>query len=248
MSTSSATLNTHIDCPYWRKGYCVADASCKLRHDHSQGGHFQDTYLAQTRNYQTAMMGGGYAINPSQLASAVYGGHMSMGYGYGYYGAVAPTSVPPPPPAQAETSGPPRNYKTVQCRHFLRGHCLRGNACGFRHGEEEPTEDHAASFGQLPAELSNPIHPGRLFRVNTCKRWIQGNCNMGERCTFRHDFEGADMNVQPYSGVKRSLSPDKETAAPTPSGDDMPTSASTPNLTDEQESPIDREAAKLQKT
>lgn len=25
-------------------------------------------------------------------------------------------------------------YKTQMCRHFMRGHCLRGASCGFAHG------------------------------------------------------------------------------------------------------------------
>ena len=232
MSTSSA-FGQPEHCPYWLKGYCVADAVCKLRHDHCEGGHFQEFYRAQSSGLNTTMSA--YSVNPSQLASAVYGGHMS--YGYGFY---MPQASEPPKPA-----GPPRNYKTIQCRHFLRGHCLRGIACGFRHGEEEPSEDHSAAFGHLPAELSNPIHPGRLFRVNTCKRWVMGNCTMGDRCTFRHDFEGADSSVHHYIGVKRSLSPDRETTAP-PSRADSATT--TPALVEEPKSSSDRDAIKLQKT
>jgi len=240
MSTTSSTSGG-MHCPYWRKGYCVAENGCKLKHDPMEGGHFQESYLSQMRNYHTAMpIPTAYSVNPSQLASAVYGGQMPMGYGYGYYAPMPHVNTPP-----VDQTIPPRNYKTIQCRHFLRGHCLRGIACGFRHGDEEPTEEQTASFGQLPAELSNPIHPGRLFRVTTCKRWVQGNCNMGDRCTFRHDFEGPYNNVQYYSGVKRSLSPDRDNNI-TPSRDE--TRATTPATAEQLKSPIDRDAIKLQKT
>jgi len=243
MSTSSTSGGVDHHCPYWRKGYCVAETGCKLRHDPAEGGQFQESYMAQVRGYHAVMpMATAYPVNPSQLASAVYGGQMPMGYGYGYYGQM----IPPQASAPVESLAPPRNYKTVQCRHFLRGHCLRGSACGFRHGDEEPTEEQSASFGQLPAELSNPIHPGRLFRVTTCKRWVQGNCNMGDRCTFRHDFEGPNNNVQYYSGMKRSLSPDRDNNMTSQSRDE--TRATTPATADELISPNDRDATKLQKT
>lgn len=237
MSSSSAAYEPSESCPYWRKGYCVADRACKLRHDPSEGGHFQAVYVAQSGNSNTMMSC--YSVNPSQLASAVYGGHIPMSYGYGYYTPIHHASAP------EEPVGPPKNYKTIQCRHFLRGHCLRGIACGFRHGDEEPTEDQSAAFGQLPAELSNPIHPGRLFRVNTCRRWVQGTCNMGDRCTFRHDFEGADSTVHHYCGVKRGLSPDRETTAPLSRTESVTT---TPALVEEPKSPVNRDAIKFQKT
>lgn len=89
---------------------------------------------------------------------------------------------------------------------------MRGAACGFRHGEEEgnnqlPNQE----YGQLPAELSHPVHPGRPFRVVTCRRWAQGNCSMGERCTFRHAYDNQPdfgvYNQSSVSGYKRGLSP-----------------------------------------
>jgi hypothetical protein len=180
----------------------------------------------------------------AQIASAVYGGQMTPMYGYGYYGApMGPPMGAPigaPMPMMTSSNGPPKNYKTVQCRHYIRGHCLRGNACGFRHGEEEPSEDQSANYGQLPAELSNPIHPGRPFRTTTCKRWLQGSCTLGDRCTFRHDYQSMDNYVQQYSGVKRTLSPDREASTATPSRE------ATPPLDVSRNSP-NTDAKKLQK-
>jgi len=244
-ASTTPTSGDH-DCPYWIKGYCVADRSCKLRHDLNKGGQLQESYLAQTRNQimypaQPRLMvpapaGYGYPVGGAQIASAVYGGHVPIGYGYGYYGGHPQMAGGPAGHMMhsAPTNGPPRNYKTVACRHHMRGQCLRGNACGFRHGEEEPSEGQSATYGHLPAELSNPIHPGRPFRTTTCKRWLQGNCTMGDRCTFRHDYQGMDGGVNHYSGMKRTLSPDRDNVSMAEKADNSP--------------PTDRDdAVKLQK-
>jgi hypothetical protein len=257
--TDTGSPELVADCPYWIKGYCVADRSCKLRHDPLRGGQLQESYLNQTRSSQPRIMHvptPAFAYHPgmsgpmgapmgAQIASAVYGGHMpSMApLSYGYFGNALGAPIGAPIPVM-QSSGPPRNYKTVQCRHYMRGHCMRGSACGFRHGEEEPSEDQSASYGHLPAELSNPIHPGRPFRTTTCKRWLQGNCTLGDRCTFRHDFQSIDNSVQQYSGIKRTLSPDRETAAATPSREDGETPPPLPE-NDPKNSPTD--AKKLQK-
>ena len=207
------------DCPYWRGGYCVADKACKLHHDPAKGGHHQETYLAQL-----AAQEGGPASQPrpvayptaSAMASALYGGGQPMVFGYGYY----PQMVPVMP-----AMGPPRNYKTVQCRHFLRGHCMRGDACGFRHGEEQITTASAASFGQLPAELANPVHPGRPFRVVTCRRWVQGTCTHGDRCTFRHDFDSGSAEFATHPARTPESRPDNVLTAPSETPDGRPDNA-----------------------
>ena len=217
------------DCPYWRRGYCVADNACKLRHDTSQGGQLQESYLTQLKQTSKSAqymrpppvpMGGapgyyGVPMNASAMASAVYGGQQpSMMYApaYGYYGI--------PIGAPMQSGGAPKNYKTVQCRHFLRGHCMRGSACGFRHeGADEGTPN---DFGSIPVELSNPLHPGRPFRTVTCRRWLSGHCGVGDRCTYKHDYDPSMphqqfdpyMQGQPYPALgafKRSLSPEKAT-------------------------------------
>ena len=210
------------DCPYWRGGYCVSDKDCKLHHDPAKGGHLQETYLAQIHQQQQQQSAASQprpmAYTASAMASALYGGGQPVVYGYGYYGQMMPAMIPAPLPAMG---GPPRNYKTLQCRHFLRGHCMRGDSCGFRHGEEMVTGT-PETFGQLPAELANPMHPGRPFRVVTCRRWVQGTCPHGDRCTFRHDFDSAQDGTTEYGtspenrpdntlGVKRALSPTKTT-------------------------------------
>lgn len=228
--------SSDTDCPYWRRGYCVADKSCKMVHDTTQGGQLQESYLAQVRQKEqisgsnTAQTSTpsqhsahlpryapyGSAMPSSAMASAVYGGGQPVMYGYGYYGQPAMMMIPATgtmigAPSQPMT-GPPRNYKTLPCRHFHKGHCMRGSACGFRHGEEDACSPAPGTFGQLPEELSHPLHPGRPFRVVTCRRWAQGHCSMGERCTFRHDFESQENSYYqgpPVSSAKRSLSPDK---------------------------------------
>lgn len=106
----------------------------------------------------------GYYPHPFQMASALYGGGSPDGGmypgGYGYF------------PGESNSTAFPRNYKTVICRHFLRGHCMRGTSCGFRHYEEEPM----------------PEPPRRPKSSVNCRRWTQlGDCHLGDRCGFRHD-------------------------------------------------------------
>jgi hypothetical protein len=88
--------------------------------------------------------------HPYQVASAVYGGAPGHHGAFGYYEA------------------PPKNYKTVVCRHFLRGHCALGSRCHFRHQEDGPM-------------VSQP--PSR-----DCRRWAQnGQCYLGDKCAFKHE-------------------------------------------------------------
>jgi hypothetical protein len=183
----------------------VADKACKLEHDPNEGGQHQEAFLAQQRSQQQSSkpttVTTPYPVSAVTMASALYGGGQPVTYGYGYYAPLTPGIVIGQPGVSAAA---PKNYKTVQCRHFLRGHCMRGSACGFRHGEDEPaTNEPPNGFGQLPAELANPLFPGRPFRVVTCRRWAQGNCTLGDRCTFKHDF---DNNPQYTTGFKRQLS------------------------------------------
>lgn len=187
-------------CPYWKRGYCVADKGCTLEHNPEEGGQLQETFLAQQRSQKQSMGSSQQAlyqqISAVTMASALYGGAPAMAYAYGYCPPMYGMMSQPAP-------GPAKNYKTVPCRHFVRGHCMRGAACGFRHGDDDSSSSAPNGLvGQLPAELSNPLYPGRPFRVVTCRRWAQGSCSLGDRCTFRHDFE----NPQPMAGVKRQLS------------------------------------------
>jgi hypothetical protein len=192
-------------CPYWQRGYCVADKSCKLAHDPEEGGQLQETFLAQQRaqkqNQPPQPMY--HQVSAVTMASALYGGPHALGYGYGYMSPAPMYGMMPPAAAV-----PTKNYKTIPCRHFMRGHCMRGSACGFRHGDDETSSSSANGFGQLPAELANPMHPGRPFRVVTCRRWAQGSCTLGDRCTFKHDFENAQHYTpsSPLTGMKRQLS------------------------------------------
>lgn len=192
-------------CPYWKRGYCVADKACKFEHDPKQGGQLQETFLSQQKqqkeveNQPPMIPTYHHPVSAVSMASALYGGGQPVMYGYPYYGMMGVIGQP-----SAISSGIPKNYKTVQCRHFLRGHCMRGSSCGFRHGEDETsTEQAPESFGQIPAELANPIYPGRPFRVVTCRRWAQGNCTLGDRCTFKHDFDHAQHYQA--AGAKRQL-------------------------------------------
>jgi hypothetical protein len=196
-------------CPYWRRGYCVADKACKLEHDPNEGGQHQEAFLSQQRSQQssskpTTVTTTPYPVSAVSMASALYGGGQRVAYGYGYYAPVTPGIVGViGQPGVTAAAPAPNKYKTVQCRHFIRGHCMRGALCGFRHGDDESSTAPPPSLGQLPAELANPLYPGRPFRVVTCRRWAQGNCTLGDRCTFKHDFENS---TQYTTGTKRQLS------------------------------------------
>lgn len=121
-----------------KRGY--ADQGCKLR----QGG--QESYLSQFEDQK----GASYGAITTPFASPTYG----------YSGAPMGASIEAP----RETV---RNYKTIVCRHFIRGHCARGTTCGFLHEGEGTTE--------------------KPFRVVACKRWIAGHCALDDRCTYKHE-------------------------------------------------------------
>ncbi len=116
-----------------------------------------------------------YFPHPFQMTPAVYGGGPTghpavLGYptDYGFFAGAGPADSSD---MHAASGAYPRNYKTVVCRHFLRGHCLRGITCGFRHFEEEA-----------------PQEPRRPKSSVNCRRWTQlGDCHLGDRCGFRHD-------------------------------------------------------------
>lgn len=181
------------ECAFWRRGHCVADKQCKFVHDPVEGAQLQESYLRSQILYNNDQNKEPLQYSASAMASAIYGGGAQpVMYGYGYFnhGATIPVVIGQPTP---------KNYKTVACRHFMRGHCMRGNTCGFRHSEGEsntiiPTAVTSA-YGQFPThDLHAHIQP--LF----CRRWLQGTCALGDRCTYRHS---------PISGVKRSLSPER---------------------------------------
>ena len=218
LSQVTCEMSTSSECPYWRRGYCVADKGCKRAHDPSQGGQLQDSYLTQMKeNRDPQPISVPYQYSASAMASAIYGGAQPVMYGYGYYGQAVVLPIGQP------SCVAPKNYKTVPCRHYMRGHCMRGDTCGFRHSEDDGLQfllPVTSAYGQTVASE----HPARPFRVLTCRRWLQGTCALGDRCTYRHDLLSRSMTDSPHSGVKRFLSPDRsanETADTCASKDDL---------------------------
>merc|ERR1719204_588779 len=54
------------------------------------------------------------------------------------------------------TEQPPK--KTRHCRHFLKGHCVRGNSCGFRHDRSVFCSNKQKVFlGGLPAYMTSSL-------------------------------------------------------------------------------------------
>lgn len=88
--------------------------------------------------------------------------------------------------------------RTVVCRHWLRGLCMKGNACEFlhkydlsrmpfcRHDTVEACKEHNCNLRHRKDEedvaSSNTAYGGR----RVCTFFQQGFCRHGSRCRFQH--------------------------------------------------------------
>jgi hypothetical protein len=59
------------------------------------------------------------------------------------------------------------NFRTVDCIHFKKGACNKGEDCTFRHEGVEQVE--------------------KPFRTIQCRHYARGRCTAGDTCTFLHD-------------------------------------------------------------
>ena len=94
------------------------------------------------------------------------------------------------------------NYKTLVCRFWKDGDCIKGNSCEFAHGEQD-------------------------IRLRLCKaHFIHSNCKWGEECLFSHvkfayryprNSEEAteDHNLQKKVDIKPNSQNSKEATDPT---------------------------------
>ncbi len=53
------------------------------------------------------------------------------------------------------------------CKFFLKGHCMKGKECVFRHVRPE--------------------------KAVVCKHWLRGLCKKGEACEFLHEYDPKKM-------------------------------------------------------
>lgn len=74
--------------------------------------------------------------------------------------------------------------KTKVCKHWLNGHCKRGNECNFLHGKKE--------------EKEMPI------KTKVCKHWLNGHCLRGDECNFLHEACG-EITKKPLSKLSHYM-------------------------------------------
>eukprot|EP00930_Biecheleria_cincta_P102819 TRINITY_DN9464_c0_g2_i1.p1 TRINITY_DN9464_c0_g2~~TRINITY_DN9464_c0_g2_i1.p1 ORF type:complete len:588 (-),score=118.92 TRINITY_DN9464_c0_g2_i1:117-1799(-) len=91
---------------------------------------------------------------------------------------------------------------SVPCRHFARGYCERGDACGFLHdpGLQGSMPGGCGGAGMmgwgadsmkrsLPdnGSWNQPEKKYKPYKVVPCRHWAKGFCQMGDECGFAHD-------------------------------------------------------------
>jgi len=108
--------------------------------------------------------------------------------------------------------------KTKHCRHFLKGHCKRGDACGFRHDRSVFCSDKQKVFlGGLPPHLTGNLLREKLeeqgytvlnqpkikqwFSPQVCLGSVEEASRLIEKRTIVID--GTCIRVRPYEGFSR---------------------------------------------
>jgi len=127
-----------------------------------------------------------------------------------------------PPQSQSDSSKTPQQQEPQQksrhCRHFLKGHCERGDACGFRHDHSVFCTDMQKVFlGGLPAHLTASLlrqklaeqgytvlnHPKilRWFSPQVCLGSVEEAQRLVEKGTIVID--GAVIRVRPFEAFTK---------------------------------------------
>lgn len=95
---------------------------------------------------------------------------------------------------------PPRRFKTQQCKFFLEGTCLKGNACTFVHDDSHSADEFAQQQQQqqqrrqqhqeeLELQDPNSLNLVKAYKTQMCKFFPLGACNKGDACTYAHAEE-----------------------------------------------------------
>lgn len=96
------------------------------------------------------------------------------------------TRVQPPPQAAGQYRER-RNFRQTVCRHWLRGLCMKGDACGFLHQFDTarmPVCRYFAKFGTC----KEPDCPYKHSEddIKDCNMFRLGFCVQGPYCRYRH--------------------------------------------------------------
>jgi len=114
--------------------------------------------------------------------------------------------------------GAPPHYKTIPCRHWLRGDCKLGASCNFRHGEndENATLPMRACYREMPQQMRlNESMPSIKTGTKPCRHFQRGYCERGDMCNFAH----VKGNIgDPFPPCVRALPPGRRKAWISPPG------------------------------
>lgn len=213
------------DCRHWLRGNCRLNTECRFSHDQAKRGAGESA-----GNYGPG--GSGYPssfLKPLGQAGGAPGGPFNYGFGgfqqgsppMGYDFQAQPFGHYPspyygyPPQGMGQGMMPPQMFAMrpdtrKPCRHWLRGSCQRGDACGFAHPSESqgpPLQPAAMPMGgMLGSGIIGGGMPGRPLNYRTieCRHWANGSgsCRMGNDCSYKHTLTAA------VTGTKRAADSD----------------------------------------
>eukprot|EP00898_Chlorokybus_atmophyticus_P004558 jgi/Chlat1/5102/Chrsp33S05101 len=129
-------------------------------------------------SYQLARRGAGGGLPEGGVG---YGGGQGGGYGAGNAGGGAG--------AVGVGMGPGRkNYRQTVCRHWLRGLCMKGDACGFLH-QFDPARMPICRFFAKHGECHEPdcVFKHSAEDIKDCHMYKLGFCPNGLGCRYRHN-------------------------------------------------------------
>ncbi len=107
-------------------------------------------------------------------------------------------------------------FKRTLCKHWLRGHCNRGEECGFAHGESEVGQPMPSRLGILRASRGG----------NVCKFWARGFCRRGSNCAFAHSAQEPEQwELAEVATVRNTFWEVMEVSAPCRRSRSLPASA-----------------------
>ncbi|KAH6559153.1 hypothetical protein KP509_1Z025100 [Ceratopteris richardii] len=80
-----------------------------------------------------------------------------------------------------------KNYRQTVCRHWLRGLCMKGDACGFLHQLERSRMPICRFFSKY-GECHEPdcIYKHTFEDVKECNMYKMGFCPNGPDCRYKH--------------------------------------------------------------
>jgi len=99
-------------------------------------------------------------------------------------------------PSQLEQQPMNAPYKRTLCKFWLEGHCGKGDACTWSHGEDSAAVSPAMNLpGQAFLSTASLPQPLPLVKRTLCKFFEAGSCDKGEYCTWAHGPEEVGQAV-----------------------------------------------------